>query len=760
MDDWNRSRKKILDLYNISADHPIKTNRKGNKVRPASANPVLSSLRRSGSKNRPGTATARGNRPTSAPAVPRTTQMHISPAKREVHGASTLLHLSKEDKELIKNKLAEIEASRDSRLGKLDRIKRSNMKKKDRSFRQKRSDDLLAEGEKILRLEVKNPSPHGDSYLQASDCFSDAIYFESELPTAHASRAQCWKHLDRFILAYVDMSEAIRKHTAPVPASYFATRAGILLNLRRYNDALTDLDAAATINDANPHTFYNRAVLLAEHTTPLDLDRALHDLDHALALMEKLMRIKLKKSGLMDTAVLNESPVSFKILHMAGSTQEQSDAKFIFKLRLLRGDVRRRNGRYKDALEDLKEATSLDVNSSITWNTLGLCHYELHSALEAEKCFTNAVEIEGENPTYYFDRGNARLMIRENTEEGDLELGDNNILENAVADFKIAINLQTDLLEQEEEESSPNPNLLQKLRYEQMKFHDGLARAHLAFADTSHSALALEAVKTSLTTQPNNHKFLFTCGMAYLGLKEISDAFDHFTKALSISPKYCPALYQIALLYHLKKDLLQSYDNLTKCISYGSVDVKEEEVYFSRGLVLFDQRNLFAAEQDFNKALELGIKRVDVYFYRGEAKRCSGDCASALEDFAVVEKAGTNTSIIESAKYRYSRGIALSILGDLENGLRDLALAVEIDSHNTEYISAQADALAQLGRFQEAEQVLRHGVTVAAKAKAANMWSLLRKVRIDNVVERQYDRYLTSFGAQFQKNARDVLFLI
>ena len=390
---------------------------------------------------------------------------------------------------------------------------------------------------------------------------------------------------------------------------------------------------------------------------------------------------------------------------MAGSTQEQGDAKFIFKLRLLRGDVRRRKGRYKDALEDLKEATSLDVTSGITWNTLGLCHYELRSALEAEKCFTNAIEIEGENPTYYFDRGNARLMMHGSTEEGDLELGDNDILDNAVSDFSIAINLQTDLVESEEEETSPNPNLLQKFRYELTKFNDGLAKAHLAFTDTKHSKFALEAVKNSLETQPNNHVYLFTCGLAYIGLQEVVEAFDRFTEALSIYPKYCPALFQISLIHHLNKELLQAYDKLTMCIACGSVGIKEEEAYFARGLVLFDQKNLLEAQKDFNKALDLGTKRVDVYFYRGETKRCSGDCVGALEDFAVVEKLGANTPIIESAKYRYSRGIALSILGDLENGLRDLALATEIDSHNTEYISAQADVLAQLGRFQEAEQV-------------------------------------------------------
>jgi len=590
----------------------------------------------------------------------------------------------------------------------------------------------MAEGDKILKLASKNPASPSSSNpnLQAADCYTDALYFEMDLPAAHASRAVCWKHLERYLLAYVDMSEAILKHPNPIPASYFITRAGILLHLARYNDSLADLDSAISINNSNPHTFYNRAVLLAEHTTPIDLDRALTDLDRAISLMEVSMRVKLKKLGILDTAILNDSPVSFKVLHMAETTDEQHDAKFIFKLRLLRGDIRRRKGLFNDSLVDLKEAACLDVTSGITWNTLGLCHYELGSGLEAEKCFTNAVEIEGENPTYYFDRGNARIMVHEKKEQGDTVLDDSDTLTDAVEDFTIAINLQMDFEDAEKEQSSPNPNTLQKLKYERAAFHNGLAKAHLAFSEVKHSNLALASVKVALGILPNNHTFLFTCGMSYLALGESSEAFDHFTAALAISPEYCPALYQIALIYHDRNDLLQGYDRLTKCMSCGCKGVKEDAVYFARGRILFDQRNLFEAQQDFNKALDVGSKKVDAYFYRGETKRCSGDCVGALEDFAVVEKLGANSPIIESAKYRYSRGIALAILGDLNNGLRDLALAVELESNNTEYISAQADVLAQLGRFNEAEQVLRHGVGIAVKAKAANMWSLLRKLSI------------------------------
>ena len=646
------------------------------------------------------------------------------------------------------------------------------MRKKDRSYRQKRADDLMDEGDKvrldeerrtagakrqqnyytvflhkeqpstrrfaphrpsqIVKLATKTPASSSTKtpYLKAADCFTDALFFEMDLPAAHASRANCWKHLDRYTLAYVDLSQAILKHSNPIPASYFASRAGILLHLKRYNDSLADLDDAIEINDVNPHAYYNRAVLLSEHTSPLNFDMALSDLNRAVLLMEKTMRIKLKKQGIVDTAVLNDSPVSFKVLHMAGSTEQQTDVKFVFKLRLLRGDIQRKKGLFQEALVDLREAASLDVTSGVAWNLLGQCNYATGLALEAEKCFTNAVDIDGENPLYYFDRGNTMLLVHEKKHKNEADLSDNDFLNNAVEDFTVATNLQTDREEYEEGESSPNPIVLQKLRYDRAEFHNGLAKACLAFEDEKHNTDALKSITVALEIQPKNHTFLFTSGMSYLALSDTKEAFSRFMKALKIFPEYCPALYQSALIFQDRKDYLIAYDNLTKCIACNNTGTKEEAVYFTRGLVLFDDGKLFDAQVDFKKALQLGSKRVDVYFYLGEAKRRSGDCVRALADFSVVEKLGKNSEIIESGRYRYARGISLSVIGDLENGLKDLVLAVDTDPHNTDYISAKADILARLGRFKEAEQVLRAGVDIALKTKAANTWSLLRKLSI------------------------------
>jgi tetratricopeptide (TPR) repeat protein len=153
---------------------------------------------------------------------------------------------------------------------------------------------------------------------------------------------------------------------------------------------------------------------------------------------------------------------------------------------------------------------------------------------------------------------------------------------------------------------------------------------------------------------------------------------------------------------------------------------------------------MLAALDDFTLAIELeeGATRKSLtskeknYFYRGEAKRSLGDFVGALADYAVVEKLSPRT--IDTATYRFSRGVCLSEMDDLEAGLDDLTTAVELDSGNTAYISRRADVLARLGLFAQAEQALDQGVAIAKKKKDKNLWVMLKKLANSQFVQKNY----------------------
>ncbi|GMH52264.1 hypothetical protein TL16_g01194 [Triparma laevis f. inornata] len=678
-------------------------------------------------------------RPTSAPILH---QQHIPQKKHTLFERTDQLDnmtvlkdekhvMTHEDKVLIREKNAEIESAREGRLGKIDQIKRSNNRKKDRNFRFKLAHAKMLEGEKLLKMASVKNDRH--QYLMAADCFTDALYFEPNLPIAHDKRGTCWKARREYQLALADLCQAILKEKVP-NATYYATRAGIFLHLENYKRSLKDLNVSCKLNHSNPHTFYNRSVLLSEDIKPPDYRGAMRDLNHALKLMEASMRAKLKVLGVGDTAVLNDSPVSFKVLHMAkekDNGESMKDANFIFKVRLHRGDIARKLEMYDIALVDLKEAASLDVQSAVTWNLLGMTHYSTKSFAEAEKCFTNAIEILGEVPSYFYWRGLSRLMVHKTKGKDEVELL-GNFLQDSIDDLNTAIQLQISLEEDLalEADWQDVTEQLASLKKERASFHNGLSMACLARGNENMNKKANEHVEIALSIDPNDHTFLHQSGLCQLALHDRKKAFGKFKTAVSFSPAFCPSLYNMAKIYHSTGDLIRAEDELNRCIELGNKDIDASETYRERGLVFFEENKLLESERDFTKALELAKNNeIDNYFYRGESKRCLGNYVGALEDFAVVEVEGAGTAIIESGRYRFSRGLCLAMLGDLSNGLKDLTLAVELSPDNAHYISYRADVLAQLGLFLEAEEALA-GAVAMQKKNRGGLWSLMRKLSV------------------------------
>ncbi|GMH93364.1 hypothetical protein TrVE_jg14332 [Triparma verrucosa] len=706
-----------------------------------------------GSPGRPGSPLSPGSpgspggsptkRPTSAPAVKHTQYIperthtlfeqvdhldHVAIAKDENHSMTV------EDKVLIREKNIEMEKAREGRLGKIESMKRSNARKKDRNFRFKLAHAKMLEGEKLLKTASAKNDKH--QWLIAADCFTDALYLEPNLPVAHEKRGACWKGRKEYPLALADLCQAILKENTP-NAAYYATRAGIFLNLGNYERSLKDLNMSCKLNRTNPHTFYNRSVILSEHTTPPVYEGALRDLNHALKLMEASMVHKLKVLGVSDTAVLNDSPVSFKVLHMAKEkggpfNDTQKDSHFIFKVRLNRGDIARKLKLYDIALVDLKEAASLDVQSAVTWNLLGMTHYSTKSFTEAEKCFTNAIEILGEVPSYFYWRGLSRLMVHKTRGKDEVELL-GNFLQDSIDDLNTAIHLQISLEEELEEDTEYRDvtEELVKLKKERASFHNGLSMSCLARGNENMNIKANEHVEIALSIDPGDHNFLHQSGLCHLAMNDRKKAFQRFNTAISLSPNFCPSLLNVSRIYHSTGNLTRAEDNLNKCIELGNADIDASETYRERGLVYFEKNMLSESERDFTKALELAMSNeIDNYFYRGESKRCLGDYKGALEDFAVVEAEGAGSAIIESGRYRFSRGVCLAQIGDLTNGLKDLTLACELSPEEARYISYRADVLAQLGLFREAEEALAEAVAVQKKINSSGLWSLLRKLSV------------------------------
>ena len=433
--------------------------------------------------------------------------------------------------------------------------------------------------------------------------------------------------------------------------------------------------------------------------------------------------------------------------------ESKKDATFIFKVRLHRGDIARKLEIYNLAQNDLKEAASLDPQSAVTWNLLGLTNFATKNYAESEKCFSNAIEVLEEVPSYYYMRGLSRLMVHRDKGKDEVVELVGNYLSDAIDDLKTAVMLQRgieeDLIEESNEIIKGLPDLqerLDALRLTRASFHNGLSMAFLDRGNDVFNKKAMDNVDIALEIDPNNHEFLHQSGLCHLALSETSTAMNNFTKALSFKPDFCPSIYNIAKIFHSSGDLLRAQDNLDDCIRLGNEGVEASDTYRERGIVRFENRELPESEVDFTMSLDVAkTNEVDTYFYRGESRRCQGNYVGALEDFAVVEMEGEGTSVIESGRYRFSRGMCLAHLGKPEEGLKDLTLACETDPTNTQYISYRADVLAQLGMFSEAEEVLSTAVGIHKRRHAHGLWPLLRKLSVALYKQGKYSEAAKNF---------------
>ena len=439
--------------------------------------------------------------------------------------------------------LSQIDEERDDKLTRAMAQKLVAIRRKDRRFRITLSQEHHDTAVKLMNKDSAGPK----QFFEAADLLTDAMSFDAEAHHYHVLRGNCWKSLNMYDRAWADVSQAIFKE-AKEHSLWYASRAAVLLHMKRIPEAELDLDKACEIGHDNPHHFYNRAIIRSEHARPPDNSAALADLTRAIRIIEHKLKSTMKKTDLAMT--LGESPISYKFLHQA-STELHADAKFVFKLRVHRGDVQFRMRHFEEAIKDLSEAVCLDVASHHAWYLLGLTHAASASPLEAEKCLTNAVEIDPDQPEYFFERGNARLLILEHADAGDAEstftYGD--VLQKATDDFNVAISLQNEI-EEEYEPNTPTTDkdllapgqspiaaeFLQQLKVRGATYHNGLCRAYLMNGSAKFYAMALVEVEVTLTIDPNNHLFLHQAGLAYLALQDDKMAEAMFQKVRASLP--------------------------------------------------------------------------------------------------------------------------------------------------------------------------------------------------------------------------------
>ena len=209
-------------------------------------------------------------------------------------------------------------------------------------------------------------------------------------------------------------------------------------------------------------------------------------------------------------------------------------------------------------------------------------------------------------------------------------------------------------------------------------------------------------VLTALFGGPSADEVCVQDGAAHLKQGNYSEAFAEFDKAIGINPKNAKAYTGRAQIYVLRKaydKAIADYDRVIALtgelqwhIKRGAIfrakgdyeqalveydkgledskanDNLKMEAYWGYGIIYENRHNFAKAVENFTKAIEVGEVRGRVYFHRG---RCH---------------------------YK---------LGGYEEALADFTEAAERAPHIDDYKLYRANVLKILGRFDEAEEIMK-----------------------------------------------------
>jgi len=163
----------------------------------------------------------------------------------------------------------------------------------------------------------------------------------------------------------------------------------------------------------------------------------------------------------------------------------------------------------------------------------------------------------------------------------------------------------------------------------------------------------------------------FERGYAYNASGNYRDAFDAFSKAIELNPRFAEAYSNRGVSNYSLGNYQQAISDQGKAIE---LNPQFAAAYSNRGQTYSIIGNCQQALRDNDKAIELDPKIPLAYVNRGNSYTCLGNFKRALEDCDKAIELDPNT-----ANAYAGRGHSYLMLGNLQKALMDCNKAVELD---------------------------------------------------------------------------------
>jgi len=233
-------------------------------------------------------------------------------------------------------------------------------------------------------------------------------------------------------------------------------------------------------------------------------------------------------------------------------------------------------GDYEAAIESYSQAIVID-NTAVNLNNRGLAYYQDNQILDAKSDFTEAIELEPNDPNSYFNRGNVFLNWKPEPQFSNAHKDYDRALDLAPKDVK--------LIHQK--------GLAYQIESEYIKSKTGEYSERL-----NESAIKMYSI------------------------------------ALKYDSGFISSYHHLGVMYHRTckfYDALMCFSNVLKKFN------KDRTVYIARGKVFQDMENHQNAIEDFNYAIKFDNKLPEGYFLRAWSKFYLKRFHDSIKDFRMAK---------------------------------------------------------------------------------------------------------------------------
>lgn len=144
---------------------------------------------------------------------------------------------------------------------------------------------------------------------------------------------------------------------------------------------------------------------------------------------------------------------------------------------------------------------------------------------------------------------------------------------------------------------------------------------------------ALELSEEALMVYPNSADILNNRAVSLRREGRMEEAIEVLQKAIALAPEFVNPYYQLGVIYQEEDDTDNAFSYYTKGIDLGEEDNLTSAMHLRRGVIYYNQDDLLAATNDFEKAYQLNPNNTQALFNHALIAKDLEDFELAIEKF-------------------------------------------------------------------------------------------------------------------------------